>query len=98
VTDGFRTRTENKPESPENKPKDAADGAIVSSPHVTDRDGSLRGEHSPVTDDGLESAIVHAVMTGLVDVAQTLARQLEARRAARMPANVLPIDTKRRRP
>ncbi|MGD0678198.1 MAG: hypothetical protein ABSC94_22535 [Polyangiaceae bacterium] len=97
MTDGFRTRAENGPESLENKPKDAPDGATVSSPHVTDRDRLLPDEHSHVTDEQLERAIVDAVTMGLVDVAQTLARQLEARRAARLPANVVPLDGKRGR-
>lgn len=93
---GNRTRGGNASESRGNKPKDAPDGAIVSSPHATDLDQSIPGEHSPVTDEGLERAIVDAVAMGLVDVASTLARQLEARRAARLPANVVRLGKRLR--
>jgi hypothetical protein len=46
---------------------------------------------SPVAIDELERAIVEVVMSGLGDVARVLARQLEDRRRAPLPENVVPL-------
>jgi hypothetical protein len=42
-----------------------------------------------VTDADIEAAIVRAVTAGAFDVAKTLAGQLEERRQARVPENVV---------
>ena len=44
------------------------------------------------SDAELERGILDAVSLGLGDVARTLAAQLDERRRARRPANVLPFD------
>jgi hypothetical protein len=48
------------------------------------------------TDGELEAAIVRAVTAGAFDVAKVLASQLEQRRRARLPANVVALPTKAR--
>jgi hypothetical protein len=48
------------------------------------------------TDAELERGILDAVKLGLLDVARTLSAQLDERRRARRPANVLPFDPTRR--
>jgi ribosomal protein L13E len=50
-----------------------------------------------VTDADLERAIVEAVSMGLADVARTLAAQLDERRRARVPDNVVDLRKRRRR-
>ncbi|MGA2451688.1 MAG: hypothetical protein ABTD50_23780 [Polyangiaceae bacterium] len=45
----------------------------------------------PPTDAELERGILAAVMAGMGDVARTLAMQLEDRRKARMPSNVVAL-------
>ncbi len=52
---------------------------------------------SEPTDAELERGILDAVRLGLGDVARTLSGQLEARRAARLPKNVTPIEAAKRR-
>jgi hypothetical protein len=48
-----------------------------------------------LTDAALERAIVDAVTMGLGDVARTLATQLDERKRARAPANVVTIRPRR---
>ena len=57
---------------------------------IEQRNADPKRETGP-TDAELERGILDAVRLGLADVAKTLATQLDERRRARTPANVVPF-------
>jgi hypothetical protein len=82
--EGNRTRPENTHETLENKPDRAPGGAEETSTLATNLDPPKPAEAAPgpvpPSEAELERAIVQAVTLGAVDVARTLAVQLEKRR------------------
>lgn len=62
-----------------------------------DRSAPVETDGGNVSDGDLEAAIVRAVTLGAVDVARVLAGQLEERRRARVPGNVVDFASERRK-
>lgn len=96
---GNRTRPQNELESLSNKLDPVIDAPTVSSPIVTVHDEPKRDERAAMTeptDAELERGILDAIRAGALDVARVLGVQLEDRRRARVPANVVPLDVARR--
>jgi len=97
---GNRTRPENAPESLEKQPLGECAPLTDSSPFATVRDHSIPLDATAMTapsDSAIERAIVDAVTMGLGDVARTLAARLEERKKARLPANVVDFEGRRKR-
>jgi hypothetical protein len=100
---GFEPAPETSAKALENKAVLARDTATVSAAPATARHRSTPADTSvataaasparllPASDVELERAIVEAVTAGAFDVARVLAAQLEDRRRAAVPSNVVPL-------
>ena len=88
-----RTRDESTHETLKKKPDETSRARDESNQKSDVRDRSEPSETapSPVSDADIERAIVGAVTAGSFDVAKVLATQLEDRRRAKLPHNVIAI-------